>query len=311
MAAKVKPENHRIVGVNPGGGLKGIFQSGIWAGAEDYLGDKLSKYVDLTVSSSVGSFTSFAMGLDIPMTTVQNKIADDAGIYFTKNYLRRLANLIWRSGLYDYRLVLKDLVALGADVTMADLKVPTIITAGCRNDKRTHYFKSYDPKDSPRRLMDIASYAYAAPWYFGARNSPSERRTYFDSGVGTQNNPIITALHEIVLKGWHKTGTVSVLLVGTGYDDTETPYEVTSKEKLYGQLKASIRFASDQSDSMNNTVALFIDELLENTEFNIVNFKLPEGHDAMDHVEDVPLYKQAAADLVKTLDFGKLLGIPA
>lgn len=311
MPAKVKPANHRIIAVNPGGGLKGVFQSGVWAGAEAYLGGSLSGYVDLAVSSSVGSFTSIAMGLDVPQATVQSTIADNAEAYFTKNYLRRLANLYWRSGLYDYRRVLKDLTALGADVTLGDLKVPTIITAACRNDKRTHYFKSYDPKDSPRKILDVASFAYAAPWYFGARNSPAERRTYFDAGVGTQNNPIVTAMHELVLKGWHKTGTVSVLLVGTGYDDTETPYEVTSKEGLCGQLKNSIRFASDQSDGMNNTVALFIDELLENTEFNIVNFKLPAGHDAMDHVEDVPLYKQVAADMVKTLDFGKLLGVPA
>lgn len=310
MVAKVKPDNHKLVIVNPGGGLKGVIQTGILAGAEDWLGARLAEYADLVVASSVGATTATAIGLRVPMVRAQHMIADHKREYFTQNYLKRAVNLYRFAGMYDYRTVLRRLREIGADVALGDLCTQTIITAACRNDGKTHYFKSYDPKDASRRLLDVVSYAFAAPWYFGARNSPAEGRTYYDTGVGIENNPIITALYEIDRLGWDKQGTVNVLIAGTGHLNKWIPYAKTSKEGLAAQLKASIRFASNQAEPASIRVAKFIDSMLERVNMSVADVVIPDGSDSMDEVGYVDTYIDLVNKLVPTLNYSELLGIP-
>lgn len=305
----IKPENQKTVLVAPGGGLRGVIQSGVLAAAEEQFGRPLHEIVDLAVSSSVGAVTSLALGLGVPMRKVQHTIGDKPCTYFTQNRLKQLLNLLRFDGLYDYRQVTKALASFGGDVRFGDVKTPIVVAAGCNNDNKVHFFKSDDPKDASRRLLDVASYAYAAPGYFGARNSPAEGRTYVDAGVGTMNNPLRFAFWEVEHRGWLKTHNVNIVVVGTGYDDSLTPYSVTGKEGLCAQLKRSIRFASTESDLTANAWGNFLDEVMEKVTLTVIDKRMAPGSSAMDRVGDVDLYFKAAEELAAGADFKAAFGL--
>lgn len=115
---------------------------------------------------------------------------------------------------------------------MGDLKPKVINTAWCKNLSRTVLFKSWELKDSLRDYIFCADATSAAPIFFDSVNSPGEKRSYLDGGVGGFNYPIQMALYEIddqMLNKKHEK--VEIVVVGNGFSVPKTPYNKTRNDK--------------------------------------------------------------------------------
>lgn len=302
-------DSNHVVLVLPGGGLRGLVQASFLAEAEAQVGP-LNRVVHLAVGASVGLITAATMAAGFPMWKLAELEAKNATNYFPTLWLTRLKNLLTRKGIYDYKKIIADVVANGFDLRYGDLPVKTMGVAACVNDGVSHYFKSYDVADADRRLTDVLSYAFAAPWYFGTKNSPAEQLTYEDGGVGLSNNPVLAAFFEVLALGWTKNTTIIVVGTGKYAVDQIVPYEETSTAGVASQAKGALRFGSSEAEVVAQRQVDFLDSLMPGITVKVFNPIIPDGSRTLGNPDYVSAYIAAGKAEAVGVDFRALFGAP-
>lgn len=268
----------RIVFVAAGGANRGIIQAAAFAELEKHTKKPLHELVDLFVGTSVGAINCGSLAAGNSGQTALDMFMNNDKKYFPKN------SILWRvltghDSLFDSSAILDDYFKLVGHTKLSDLKTNLMTSAIDMNKDVTHYFKSDDPKDSGRYLINTISKAFAAPYFFGMIHDDTDQTTWCDAGAGTDNNPIIAAWTEVLARGWHLEGHVDIFVFGTGhYEASDAPsFKVTKKWGIFRQLLNIFMLASNQNDEVNVRQVEFYNKIFHAVDLHVIDPVLPPG----------------------------------
>ena len=225
-----------------GGGVRGILQLDALRRIEDYYQKPLYQIFDLIVGTSVGAITGGILATG-------KFTAEEYAVFFIK-YLPRIFKKYWWRGvlgpLYKrkpYYQMWRDFFGHERDtgkLLMNQCKTKFMCTSINICDSRTHFFKSWEPKDGKEELRVVIAKSFAAPYYFGQYADPKHQAIWIDGGTGDSNTPLDIAYAEAINLGWHKSP-LDFVVIGTGTADYSIPYK---KAKSRGELQQLLTFIS-------------------------------------------------------------------
>lgn len=222
---------HRILTL-AGGGAKGRAQAEWIYLNEIQTRSKTSDYYDLIVGSSVGAINGafMASGL-ISAHKLREEFNNVAIEMFHKKPWWKFPKI----PIYEKERFIQawDRI-IGVDFKMGDCKTKLVIPAmnmvkDVYGNEKTIFFKSWDPKDANRRLVDVVTYSFSAPVYFGYTPNPQDQRVYGDGGSANQNLPLIESMIEADVLWRNTKDKVLIDAVGCLYSVNE---ELTSYDNV-------------------------------------------------------------------------------
>lgn len=289
--------------VLPGGGAKGTLQLKAIGHLEMLIDCKCADYFDLIVGTSVGGITGSVLASGMSSAeTYYNDFKKVCKKTFKKNYLLRppLVRPIYsRDVIQDYA------ENLFGDLKMNNLNTRLMITSVSECDDRTHFFKSWEPKDGSEKVVDVISRTYAAPYFFGHVIDYENRQVWLDGGTGVNNDATDFAYVEAERQGWSN---FEILVIGTGYSSIKT--DSFSKTKSSSNLSQILKFVSplegglarQQFEEQQKNRYIHLSEASSGFVYNYVNVELPEELDKMDNVDDLEEYEIYAEKMNVQLD---------
>jgi hypothetical protein len=266
--------------VYKGGGAKGLIQ--VSCAAELAKQGIDFNNPDLHVGTSVGSINAaaFACGM-----TPENLAAEYPA----------MLDIIFKGRLfplfpkYDRKNFITVWNKFFQPRMLKDVNSKLIITSVDRRADMPHFFKSWEDKDGQLPLTTALCRSFAAPYYFGQMNDPDEKKVWIDGGCGIDNLPLEYAFIEADLQGW-LSKPVTIIALGTGYTETQRPYEEVAKEGIFEQLKDFINLPNGGMARVMSSWAQLdrIKKLCEkhkNLKFLYYDIKIPEAADGMDKLK--------------------------
>lgn len=212
-----------------GGGIKGTMQTEVLVRMEREIGKPLSSYFDLIAGSSVGAIIGGMIASD--------RMSMEEFLDLFYDVVPRLFKprpLLFNKSKYSRKPLTVALERHLGAMKMGECKTKFMCTSVDLCDGRTHFFKSWEPKDGNIVMRDAITRTYAAPMYFGPVIDYDDERVWMDGGTGIENCPILEALVEIVDQGWLADGKVEIVSIGTGVSNHAIPFK---KAKRYGWLR--------------------------------------------------------------------------
>lgn len=134
---------------------------------------------------------------------------------------------------------------LPEDLRLGDVKTKLCIMCveGC--SKTNFLIRSWEPDFKDYKLLDVITWSFSAPLYFGQTNCPEIQKVFSDGGCGTQNFPIDFIKTETEKLGWYNNEYILFDALGTGFVDPVQPYNEVSKFRTIEQLKNFFLRSSD------------------------------------------------------------------
>lgn len=286
----LRPKPFRILTLD-GGGVRGII-SLVWLERlEKHLGSSIGANVELIAGTSVGAIIGCAIGAGRSAEEIHGMWVGSAHVAFSKpagfsDHIRRLAHIGGMAPKYlDDGLILMLKTVFG-DMTMGELRRPTLALAYCPKTMSVHVFSSMNEEHQDLPVWEVCRASAAAPLFFSAYNmvinEDGEQSPLVDGGV-TANNPVVVALAE-AFKGNGKARTVADVLVasfGTGEPPTHehhTPRTIFGHQSMF--LSALVRGASHTAE--HTTTAM-----LPSRNYWRFQVRLPESLVQLDDADNV------------------------
>lgn len=301
--------NKKRVLVLDGGGAKGVMQSVILREIEERTGKQICEIFDLIVGTSVGAILGgiYASG-KISADSCHTLMKEDLKAIFKKRFFKMpkysrkpLTNTFNRE--------------IGEGFLMGHCKTPFVCTAVNMVDGRTHYFKSWERRDSRIKLIDAVNRSSAAPLYFGSIKDEISRAVWLDGGVGNANNPILEAVVEVMRQEWLESNHVHILNIGTGYHECEMSFKEASKSKTLKQLSffmdpSNGGLARNQSVLSRATQVDAMSKEIDNLSYQRIDTLISEKLDTLDGVKFIHEYEQIGISMAADLDWKYLTDEP-
>lgn len=290
-----------------GGGARGIMELVVLSDIEAKTGEPISKKFKLITASSVGSIIGSLMSAaTIPCSLVLEKMMDVVGTVF-----KYTPHVPLVQPMYSRKPIDKMLRVYLNGKKMSDCFNMLMFTSVSTADGKTHYFKSWEPKDGSEDLIDLVHKSYAAPSFFGAINDAANETTWIDGGAGNSNCPLSETLVEISRQGWQNER-IHILSVGTGSSSRGVPFK---KTKWWGQLRQTMFFfdlkdgglARWQNTQTQVTVLSSIGKIAPNITFQRLDCEIPKKMDKLDAAKYKHVYKRFGEEMAKNIDYGPLM----
>lgn len=292
--------------VLPGGGAKGYLQLSVLVQLESLIKKPIHEYFDLIVGSSVGGINAAVLASGkLTAEKYREQFIPICEKTFSKNYFLRppiVRPIYSRSKIVDFSKTLFN------DAKMNSLKTKVMITSVSELDERTHFFKSWEPKDGNELLRDVLPRTFAAPYYFGHAVDEKNRQVWMDGGVGINNDPTDFAYIEAERQGWNE---FRIIVIGTGF--TNEPAKSFHEAKDSSQLTQLLTYISPltgglaraQFDKQQQHRYEQLSENNPNFKYDYVNVELPKELDVMDcnKLEEYDFYIELMKFKLNKLDF--------
>lgn len=301
--------NKKRVLVLDGGGAKGVMQSVILKEIEERTGKPIHQVFDLIVGTSVGAILGgiFASG-KLSADKCHALIKDQLKVIFKKR-LFRMPKYSRKplTNIFDKEI--------GEGFLMGHCQTPFVCTAVNMVDGRTHYFKSWERRDSRIKLIDAVNRSSAAPFFFGAIKDEISRSVWLDGGVGNANNPILEAVVEVVRQEWLENNHVHILNIGTGYHEFDMSFKDAAKSKTLKQLSFMINPSSGglaRNQSVQSRAAQIdaMAQQIDNLSYQRLDTVISERLDALDGAKYVNEYEQIGISMAADIDWKNLTDEP-
>lgn len=297
---KLRNEKKDIYVLNlHGGGVKGCVQLGYLKYLQKILNDNNSNIVDffdLIVGTSVGSIVGGGLAYGIFPNKLQNIFLD----IIPKIFKKRL-----RIPRYDRKILKNEFLSNIGDPKLYMLPTNFVATAVDVVDDRTHYFKSWEDRDSEMSLLDTILCSSAAPYYFGKYIDESGM-VWLDGGVGMNNNPILVTLTECFRQNWiNSEHTVNIISIGTGFaPENIKPYSVKNwtfvDELLY---YANIFNGGRARTQLSFEIESYIKAMrIPNLNLYSINAPMDKKYNILDGVKYMNYYNEFGLNLEYTLE---------
>lgn len=301
--------NKKRVLVLDGGGAKGVMQSILLKEVEERIGKPIYEIFDLIVGTSVGAilggiYASGAMS------------ADKCHKLFKDNITKIFKKRAFRLPKYSNKALTKIFEnEIGKEFLLGHSKVPFICTAVNMVDGRTHYFKSWERRDSRIRLIDAVNRSSAAPLFFGSIKDEITQSVWLDGGIGNANNPVLEAVVEVLRQEWLANNNVHIFNVGTGYRDGELTYKEASRSRTLKQLAFFINpsyggLARDQSVKSRVTQLEALSKIVDGLTYQRIDNVISEKIDKLDGVKFVDEYEKIGQAMIAEIDWSHLTEAP-
>jgi predicted acylesterase/phospholipase RssA len=254
----LRPRPFRIITLD-GGGVRGII-SLIWLERlEQHLAGSVAAHVELIAGTSVGAIIGCALGAGRSAEEIHGLWVGAAHLAFRKpvglsDHLRRFAHLGGMAPKYLDDGLIDMLKSVFGDLTMGQMKRPTLALAYCPKSMSVHVFSSMSEEHKDLPVWEVCRASAAAPLFFSPYHmivdETGEKTPLLDGGV-TANNPVVVALSE-AFRGNGKARTVNDVLVASfGTGEPATP-DAASPRTIFGHqsllLRALVRGASHTAE---------------------------------------------------------------
>jgi hypothetical protein len=302
---------HYVVFVLPGGGLRGAIQAFALQQIEARLGKKIGDIADLLFCSSAGAVIGGSLAAGVESKVIAETLYSRASAYFPKTGILRA---LWRTvvkratSIFDRDVILNDLKKNGADKALSELRCLYVACSVNMNTNLPRFFKSDEPGDSDRRLLDVIANSFAAPYYFGMRSDDKDQVTYSDPGTGVENNPVSAAFIEALSRKWHADeNRVTIYVIGTGSTGiTITPYEETKSKRIVKQALMVYMLGASQAEYVNMAQAKFLDSVFDNIDVKVYNPKLEPNEGGFANLDALERYKELGLALGDSIDLSPI-----
>lgn len=271
-----------------GGGVKGCIQVAYLKLLQEYLKKyktTIYDFFDLIVGTSVGSIIGGCLAYGVSPNTLQSIFKSMIPKIFKKR--------LWVPR-YDRQVLINEFRSNIGEPLLLNLLTNYIATSVDICSDKTHFFKSWEDKDSRELLLNVILKSSAAPYYFGRyEDEYCPECVWLDGGVGTNNNPVMIALVETFRQNLLENYNVNIVSVGTGCTDETTTYKIASnwnnlKEVLYyldfkdgGRARSQISRESEIYIQSMNLPAL---------KLHSINSVIDKKYDLMDGVKYIDYY---------------------
>lgn len=298
--------NKKRVLVLDGGGAKGVIQSMVLSSIEYRTGKRISDIFDLIVGTSVGAILGgiYATG-ELPSSMIHRLIKMNVCEIFKKRLfsIPKYTKESLEQTYYHYL----------PNYTMGDCKTPFMCTSVNMVDGKTHYFKSWEKKDSQIDLYEAVNRSSAAPLYFDSIKDPENNAVWLDGGVGNENNPILEAVVEVVRHNWLENNHVHILNIGTGYHNTGMSYKRASRSRFLRQIGFYIDpkdggLARNQAIQSKASQVEAITQCIDNISYQRLDTVIDKHLDVLDGVKHVDRYEDIGTSLINKIEWDHLLG---
>lgn len=179
-------------------------------------------------------------------------------------------------------------------------------------DGRTHFFKSWEPKDGRLTLLDAMTRSYAAPYYFGPVKDPAGNAVWLDGGTGNMSSPTTEAFVEACRLGWMRNDNVHMLSIGCGQSPFGIPYKKaceyqTLRQIYYFMSPMDGGLARRQCDRTNEEILNSMSRTFDNFTFQRVeDYNLDPKLDVTDGVKYIDEYVKIGERLGDQVDIRPL-----
>ena len=276
-----------------GGGVRGIMQIQALVIQERETGVKTCDYYDLIVGTSIGSI----IGAMIAMGTSS---AADLLAEMERTLPKVFKRVHFKGCKYSKDPLKKRFAEMfGPGVKLGDVKCDLVITAYERTEGRTHFFKSWEIKDSRIGLFDAVDRSSAAPMYFNQIEDTVNAKVWWDGGVSCFNNPAGYAYVESVRKGWIQGG-VECFSIGCGHTDNSKSFVRLCRERALKQLLSWMNFKNGGTARLN--APRVVDDLCEGVQsskwiYHRIDCVIDKKIDGMDKIKYLNNYKELGKGL--------------
>jgi len=287
-----------------GGGVKGAIQLPILERIEEKYDAPISEVYDLIVASSVGAITGGIMATrQVTARRYTKYFMDGVAKIFSTSWYKRF----WPPR-YDRKNFFKfwdGIFEDKKDIRMYGCRTKMIITSVNMCDNRTHFFKSWEEKDSKDKLKDVISRSFAAPYFFGKLVDMIRKAVWLDGGVGSANCPVDEAVTETIMQGWLMNEPVEFTVIGCGYVKRGILYKIAKKLGTFKQLTkgymniGSGGLAREQSthDKVRRLKAMADKE--ESVTLKYYNAQIPKKMNGLDKVKYAKAYYEIGLKILK------------
>lgn len=274
-----------------GGGTMGIIPAEICAELESLLKVKIYKAFDLISGTSTGAILGSCLAAGTPADECRRLYLERGPALFKARTKWFPWN--WVREKYDRKPIVREIKKTMLDKSecssinprMRKLKTRFMCTSVSLVDERNHFFKSWDKKDGDMRTVDAVERSFAAAYYFGAVDDPSNKQVWADGGEGGDNCTIRQCAIESLMTSWF-TDSVYILSLGCGYVKPGIPYKQARKKRWVGEVKFYMNLARRQSAKDQvfeiQTIAKKMGHKLDMDRLNI---EVPAKMDKLDGVE--------------------------
>jgi hypothetical protein len=286
-----------------GGGVKGKSISSACAALERKTGKLIWEMFDLIIGTSVGAILG---GLYASGKMPANEIDALLDRIIPQMFKRKL----WpRYPMYQRQPFIDAWNRhAGYGITMQECRTMFICTSVDICDGRTHYFKSWEPRDGMLNLLHIVLRSFAAPMYFGEIDDPISKRVWLDGGTGNANCPLSEAIVEAVRWEWLGNEKVHILSLGTGFCPHKVSFREASRWRwlkqvaFFAQPKEGglaraqmVRSQIEQADSLATAI--------ENFSFQRVDYEISKKMDCIDGVKYMKDYSRGGERMAESINY--------
>lgn len=317
-----------------GGGIRGIIPAVILAYLEEKCGKPLCQCFDLITGTSTGAIIGGGIAAGVSASEIKDLYINKGKALFTSRTRFNPAN--WLRGKYDRRPFIEEIEKqLGkckeaqikplGQIKLANLYPRFMATAFNLSSQRTHFIKSWDPKDQLYNIVDVIAWsALSAVYYFDKINvaefewydyqmdkldsSPHLEKkgaVFQDGGQGVHNNTLGYVLTEVLANRWTQEE-IYILSLGTGEPDEYIPYEVAAQFRLTEQLKSYLLCQARKESTVNQVLAAhYVSQANPNEHphltFRRIDKVLDKEEVGLDKVEYIKKYQQYGNELMSKI----------
>lgn len=284
-----------------GGGAKGVIQSAILQELEIRSGKKCSEMFDLIVGTSIGAI----LGAGLASGKMSGKeLHEHMRIVLPKVFKKRLF-AVPKYSRKEFTRFFEE--TLGRDFLMGACATPFICTSVNMVDGKTHYFKSWEDKDSQLSLYDAVLRSFAAPLFFGSIIDKKNKAVWLDGGTGNANSPILEAVVETTRQGWLQNEPVQMLNIGTGWSKYSHSFEKARKFKTLRQLgfymdPSAGGLARNQSVHSRVSQIKSLSEMIPNFSYQRLDWEIDEDMDVLDGIKFIDEYEKIGLQLARVIN---------
>lgn len=295
-----------------GGGAKGLIPYTVLKNMEAKIGRPFYEWVDLVVSTSVGTIAGASLLIgDQSAADAQKRFKEDI-----KDIFKKRIRIPIIQPLYSIDKAKEKLEPFIGGKMLKDAKSKFMFTSVNMVTGRTHFFKSWEEKDGNLDALNTVPRSFAAPLYFGSIKDPENNAVWLDGGTSNNNSPIIETYIEILRQGWYGSTPVHVISLGCGKSDYAIPYE---KAKKYNSLKQILYYMSPTDGGLARVVsadtqAFWLNELANTTEnfsFQRIQYTFEDNekkYDGMDKIRYLEEYERIGEEISKQVDYSFIEG---
>jgi patatin-like phospholipase/acyl hydrolase len=293
-----------------GGGIRGLIPAVVLAEIENRTGEPTGNLFDMIVGTSTGGILGLGLTLpredQSPGTSPQYSANELAGLYrergsdiFQRSIVRKVTsgfNITDEKypvdGLEDV------LMEYFGNVPLGDAITDVVVSSYDLQNRKPHFFKSWQEEDKNVLMRDAARATSAAPSYFEPAQVTLQAgtRILVDGGIYI-NNPAVSAYAE-ARRQFGEEENLRLVAIGTGTSKEPIAYE---DAKDWGLAQWGVRIYNLTSDGVSTAADYQLDYILGD---RFARFQVPlrEAREAMDDAsaENLKALEKDAQTLIKS-----------